>query len=235
MRDEHRALVLYLTAPLLQWSERIECTMMTHEDALGGPLRWFYLSAGRRELSEERLAVRAQGVRAHGEDGLFIVKCAELLRRLEAESPDPVAHEPLGVLAAQREVLRRMALAAREGRLLGLTHRRAQDGIDETRKPLHAHALGELHGRVTGCGGRHLVEVEDLVEAEPQDLAHERLNLADGAADVAAQDPVERAARLHSAVDELRDKAAVLLAEVQLAQRLCKRHIGVGAVLMYFI
>ena len=209
--------------------------MMTHENALGSPLRWLCLSTGRCELSEERFAVCAQGVRAHGEDGLFIVEGAELLRRLEAEGPDPVAHEPLGVLAAQCEVLRRMSLAARESRLLGLAHRRAQDGIDEARKPLHAHALGEVHGRVAGSGGRHLVEVEDLVEAEPQDLAHERLDLADGAADVAAQDPIERAASLHSAVDELRDKAAVLLAEVQLAQRLCKRHIGVGAVLMYFI
>ena len=128
-----------------------------------------------------------------------------------------------------------MALAAREGRLLGLAHRRAQDGIDEARKPLHAHALGEVHGRVAGSGGRHLVEVEDLVEAEPQDLAHEWLDLADRAADVAAQDPVERIPRLHSTVDELRDEAAVLLAEIQLAQRFRKGHIGVGAVLMYFI
>ena len=209
--------------------------MMTHENALGSPLRWLCLSAGRRELSEERFAVRAQGIRAHGEDGLFIVEGTELLRRLETEGPDPVAHEPFRVLAGEGEVLRRMALAAREGRLLGLAHRRAQNGIDEARKPLHAHALGEVYSRVAGSGGRHLVEVEDLVEAEPQDLAHERLDLADGAADVAAQDPVERAPRLHGAVDELRDKAAVLLAEVHLAQRLCKSHIGVGAVLMYFI
>ena len=97
---------------------------------------------------------------------------------------------------------------------------------EDTKKKLYDLNLAEL------------VSAIEEQEKNPQYAGmtfNERLDLADGAADVAAQDPVERAPRLHGAVDELRDKAAVLLAEVHLAQRLCKSHIGVGAVLMYFI
>ena len=139
------------------------------------------------------------------------------------------------MLAGEGEVFRRMALPARECGLLRLAHCRAQHGIDKAREPFHAHALGQLYSRVAGCRNRHLVEVEELVETEPQDLADERLDLAHGSVDVAAQDPVERADGLDHAVDELRDKAAVLLAKLCLAQCLGKRHIGIGAILMYFV
>ena len=139
------------------------------------------------------------------------------------------------MLAAQRQSLGRMALAFGKGCPLRFARSCPQHAVDEARKPLHAHALGKFHRRIADGRSRNLIKIKKLVEAEMQDFPHQWLDLADRALHVTAQDPIERTAGFHRAIDELRDKAAVLLRELCLTQCPGKRHIGIGAVFMYFI
>ena len=139
------------------------------------------------------------------------------------------------MLAAQGKPRRRMAFPLRESSLLRLTHRRPQHGIDEARKSLHPHALGQFYRRIAGRRGRYPVKIEQLIKAKVQDFPHERLDFADRTVDILAQNPVECISGLDSSIDELCHETPVLLTEAGLTKGLGQRHIGIRPVFMYFI
>ena len=92
----------------------------------------------------------------------------------------------------------------------------------------------ELHRRVASRRCRYLVEVKELVKTETQDGADARLDFLQRPIHIAAQHPVQRAACLHRAVDELRKEAPVLRRKVLLAQCPRECHISVSALFLHF-
>ena len=90
----------------------------------------------------------------------------------------------------------------------------------------------QLHRRIARSRGRYAIHTEDLVEAQTQQLANGGLRLSD-VGDVAPDHIVERCARLRDTVDKFRQKTAVTLRQLQLAQCFRKRDIGVCILNVY--
>ena len=132
MSDEHRTLVLHLATPILQRCQSIEGTMLLHDEALRCPRRRNAFYARFPQGNCQFLRGIFQRVGAQAKRRFRVVEMAELFRRVKAQCPDPMLHQPLRMTAREREMLRRMAFARGEGRFLRLTHGRAQHRIDKT-------------------------------------------------------------------------------------------------------
>ena len=104
----------------------------------------------------------------------------------------------------------------------------AQDGVHETVAAAPV-ALGELHGVGDhGAVGR-AVQVEQLVEPQPQRGQQRRVELCGRPLGEPLDQVVERAAPLHGPVEEAHREGTV--AGVQGARLLAQRDLGVGAAL----
>ena len=95
--------------------------------------------------------------------------------------------------------------------------------------------LGQFHRRIAGSRSWYLIEIKDLIKAQPEDFPDHWRNLPERPVHIAAQDPVQRIAGLHRPIDQLRHKTAVCIIEVGLAQLPRQCHIGIGTILVHFI
>ena len=82
-------------------------------------------------------------------------------------------HQRLGVAVADGQVLRRL-------KLLALPDGAAQNAVDQPRRTAVGVALGLLHCLIDGGGRRNLVQEQKLIQAQPQNVQHHRLQLLDG-------------------------------------------------------
>ena len=114
----------------------------------------------------------------------------------------------------------------RKCRTLRLAQCRAEDTVDERVRAPAPMFFRQFHRRVACGRRRHAIHTENLVESQTQELANGGLRLSD-IGDVAPDHVVDRCACLDRAVDELRQKAAVALRQLHLAQRFHKGYIGI--------
>ena len=119
-----------------------------------------------------------------------------------------------------------------QGRTLWLAQRRPQDAVDKGRRALSAVFFRELHRCMTNGGRRNFIHEEKSGKAKAQKLSYGRLCLFK-VGDIAANHDVERLARLHRAVDQLCQKAAVALRHLRTAQRIGESDIRVCALAVH--
>ena len=92
--------------------------------------------------------------------------------------------------------------------LVGFAQIGAEDGVDESGLAMITGAFGLLDGLVNSGVRWDAVEPENLVEAEPQEVAQGRPQFARGIG-LAGDEPVERGLPAHDAADELVAEAAI--------------------------
>ena len=164
MGYEHGAFILHLAKPLLQRRQLIQRTMRGDPHAFGRPLALLHFGTSLLQSLHQFCTACFQRIGAHRKHGLAIIKVAELFRLFIAELLHPTLDEPIRMLASERQSFRGLALAFGELRLLRLPHRRTQDRIDKFHRTCMAVLLGQLHRRIAGRRGGHLVQIENLVE-----------------------------------------------------------------------
>ena len=98
---------------------------------------------------------------------------------------------------AQREVFGGEAIE-RGAPLIALAQAAAQRGVDESGGVAHIAHAGKRYGFMDGGVIGHAVQPENLVEAQPQQIAHERGLFAAGGALI--NQPIQRRAPTQDAV-----------------------------------
>ena len=141
------------------------------------------------QLLQQRSGIATQWIDLQHGLRCFVVGLQNALRLLPAELRQKQAHDGLRVAVAQAQVVRQRQ---RHG-----PQQIAQHAVDQTGRLLVGQTARLLHGLVHRRRGRDAVQEAELIGGQPQDIAHDGLQLA---AHEAAQPVVEQHAVLQHAV-----------------------------------
>ena len=177
--------VLHIHAPLAEGS-RLLHRARDRQAARQPRMR---LRAG--QLLRQRSGIAAQRIDLQHGLRRFVVGLQNALRLLPAELRQKQAHDGLRVAVAQTQVVRQRQ---RHG-----PQQIAQHAVDQTGRLLVGQTARLLHGLVHRSRGRDSIQKAELIGGQPQDIAHDGLQLA---AHEAAQPVVEQHAVLQHAVTQ---------------------------------
>ena len=223
---EHGALALNREQPVLEGAHARQIASMMHpvgprQDARGK------LQLVIREEAAQARVIAAQVVDAHGHVPVLRAIAQDFQRAVLAVGIDEQAHEIRRRAEHDGQVLYRILLRFGPDDALLSTDHTAQHGVYQSRQRLQAHRTRQADGFIHSRHVRHAVEIEELIGAHAQNLAHGRIELL-FAVEELVDAPVERQAVFQRAVDQLRDKRPVPVVQARRGQPLVKRQRGVG-------
>src|SRR3954462_14629620 len=143
---------------------------------------------------------------------LGVVQCQQSLGVLLAPALDPARYQPTRMRILERE---RFDRVRRRGwsELLTLAIGASQHGIDQLARAESVSALGELDCLSDGGVGRHTSHVEQLINAESQQVYDVRIETNETAADSFGENRVDNSAVPEHPVHQLARPAAVTRVE----------------------
>ena len=118
----------------------------------------------------------------------------------------PLLHQPLGTGVFRRQLLGE-GLAGEGGEAPVPPQKAAEQAVDKAGGVFLTHAAGQLHPFVDCGGGGNVLHIQQLVEADPEDLPHQRAHLGGRDPGEPVNIPIQGDLPLQDAVEEGGGKA----------------------------
>ena len=220
-RGQHGAFALNREQAVLEGAHAGHVSRAVHlVHARQNPRIKFQLVVG-KETAQARV-VAAQIVHANRHAAILRAVAQNLHRVVLTVSADQHLAKRRRRAEHDGEILHRVVLRLRPDHVVLAADHVAQHAVDQPGQRLQPHRAGQADGFVHRRHIRHAVEVEELIRAHAQDLAHGLVDFL-AAFEELVDAPVKRHPVFQRAVNQLGDERAVAAGQVGLRQPLVQR------------